>query len=133
MVRPRRLLLLAGAAAGAVAVLRHGHRAARGHQVPGGILIGDTAAVAPAGAPVLEGGCKAVGPLGQRRLHLGSGAGPGQRRPEMKLRRPSRKAKPASGDGFSSVCTYLRDGPCNRATRGLPVLGSGGFAAGDPW
>jgi hypothetical protein len=41
MVRPRRLLLLAGAAAGAVAVLRHGHRAARGRQVPGGILIGD--------------------------------------------------------------------------------------------
>ncbi|MFL6185678.1 MAG: hypothetical protein ACJ75K_09390 [Actinomycetes bacterium] len=58
MVRPRRLLLLAGAAAGAVAVLRHGHRAARGRQVPGGILIGDTAAVAPAGARVLEGGAR---------------------------------------------------------------------------
>lgn len=40
--------------------------------MPGGILIaGDTAAVAPAGARVLEVGCKAVGPLGQRRLHLG--------------------------------------------------------------
>ena len=58
MVRPRRLLLLAGMAAGAVAVLRHGHRAARGRQVPGGILIGDTAAVAPAGARVLEGGAR---------------------------------------------------------------------------
>jgi SAM-dependent methyltransferase len=79
MVRPRRLLLLAGAAAGAVAVLRHGHRAARGRQVPGGILMGDAvvydtlsrlllgslvrriagdvAAVAPAGARVLEVGC----------------------------------------------------------------------------
>jgi SAM-dependent methyltransferase len=79
MVRPRRLLLLAGMAAGAVAVLRHGHRAARGRQVPGGILIGDAvvydtlsrlllgslvrriagdvAAVAPAGARVLEVGC----------------------------------------------------------------------------
>ncbi|MFL6184509.1 MAG: class I SAM-dependent methyltransferase [Actinomycetes bacterium] len=79
MVRPRRLLLLAGMVAGAVAVLRHGHRAARGRQVPGGILIGDAvvydtlsrlllgslvrriagdvAAVAPAGARVLEVGC----------------------------------------------------------------------------
>jgi SAM-dependent methyltransferase len=79
MVRPRRLLLLAGMAAAAVAVVRHGRRAARGHQVPGGILIGDAvvydilsrlllsslvkriasdvAAVAPAGARVLEVGC----------------------------------------------------------------------------
>jgi hypothetical protein len=76
MARRRKLVLLAGMAAGAVAVLRHGHRAARGHQVPGGILIGDAvlydalsrlllgsllkgiagdvAAVAPAGARVLE-------------------------------------------------------------------------------
>jgi SAM-dependent methyltransferase len=79
MVRPRRLLLLAGAAAGAVAVLRHSRHATRGHQVPGGILIGDTArydtlsrlllsplikriaadvaSVAPVGAQVLEVGC----------------------------------------------------------------------------
>jgi SAM-dependent methyltransferase len=69
-------MLLAGAAAAAVAVVRHGRRAARGHQVPGGILIGDAvvydtlsrlllgpfvgriaadiAAVAPDGARVLE-------------------------------------------------------------------------------
>jgi hypothetical protein len=91
MVRPRRLLLLAGAAAGAVAGLRHGHRATRGHQVPGGILIGDAvlydalsrlllgsllkgiagdvAAVAPAGARVLEVGadpasCRSDWPAG---------------------------------------------------------------------
>src|SRR5215217_5079945 len=40
MIRPRNLAILAGAAAAAVAVLRHGRRATRGHQVPGGILIG---------------------------------------------------------------------------------------------
>jgi SAM-dependent methyltransferase len=73
------LAALAGAAAAAVAVLRHGRHATRGHQVPGGILIGDAvlydslsrlllgpflgriaadvAAVAPAGARVLEVGC----------------------------------------------------------------------------
>jgi SAM-dependent methyltransferase len=79
MVRPQALALLAGAAAAAVAVLRHGRHTTRGHQVPGGILIGDTArydtlsrlllspllkriaadvaSVAPAGAQVLEVGC----------------------------------------------------------------------------
>jgi SAM-dependent methyltransferase len=79
MVRPRKLALLAGAAAAAVAVMRHGRRATRGHRVAGGILIGhagvydalsrlllgpflariaaDVAAVAPAGARVLEVGC----------------------------------------------------------------------------
>jgi hypothetical protein len=41
MVRARKLVLLAGAAAAALAVLRRGRHAARGHQVPGGILIGD--------------------------------------------------------------------------------------------
>jgi SAM-dependent methyltransferase len=73
------LALLAGAAAAAVAVLRHGRRATRGHRVAGGILIGhtgvydtlsrlllgplvegiaaDVAAVAPNGAQVLEVGC----------------------------------------------------------------------------
>jgi SAM-dependent methyltransferase len=88
MARRRKLVLLAGMAAGAVAGLRHGHRATRGHQVPGGILIGDAvlydalsrlllgsllkriagdvAAVAPAGARVLEVGC---GP-GQLSLRL---------------------------------------------------------------
>jgi ubiquinone/menaquinone biosynthesis C-methylase UbiE len=72
-------MLVAGAAAAAVAVLRHRRRATRGHQVRGGILIGhagvydtlsrlllgplmeriaaDVAAVAPAGAQVLEVGC----------------------------------------------------------------------------
>src|SRR5437773_10118436 len=79
MVRPRTLAVLAGAAAAAVAVLRHGRHATRGQQVPGGILIGDAvrydtlsrlllsplikgiaadvAAVVPAGARVLEVGC----------------------------------------------------------------------------
>jgi SAM-dependent methyltransferase len=76
MVRPRTLAVLAGAAAAAVAVLRHGRQATPGHQVPGGILVGhagiydtlsrlllgpllariaaDVGAVAPAGAQVLE-------------------------------------------------------------------------------
>jgi SAM-dependent methyltransferase len=79
MVQPRKLVILAGAAAAALAVLRHGRRAARGHTVAGGILIGDAvgydtlsrlllgplidgiaadvAAVTPAGAQVLEVGC----------------------------------------------------------------------------
>jgi ubiquinone/menaquinone biosynthesis C-methylase UbiE len=79
MIRPRNLAILAGAAAVAVAVLRHGRRAARGHTVAGGILIGhagvydtltrlllgplyrriaaDVAAAAPDGAQVLEVGC----------------------------------------------------------------------------
>jgi SAM-dependent methyltransferase len=79
MVRPRKLVILAGAAAAAVAVMRHGHRATHGHRVPGGILVGDAvvydtlsrlllgpfvariaadvATVAPDGARVLEVGC----------------------------------------------------------------------------
>jgi SAM-dependent methyltransferase len=79
MVRPRKLVLLAGAAATAVAVMRHGRRPTQGHQVLGGILIGDAvvydalsrlllgslygriaadvAAAAPDGARVLEVGC----------------------------------------------------------------------------
>jgi SAM-dependent methyltransferase len=79
MVQPRKLVFLAGAAAAALAVLRHGRHAAQGHQAPGGILIGDAdvydalsrfllgpfrariaadvAAVAPEGARVLEVGC----------------------------------------------------------------------------
>ena len=79
MVRPRNFMILAGAAAAAVAVLRHGRHATRGHNVAGGILVGDAvlydtmsrlllsplikriaadvAAVAPTGARVLEVGC----------------------------------------------------------------------------
>ena len=79
MVQPRKLVFRAGAAAAALAVLRHGRRAAQGHQTSGGILIGDAvlydalsrlllgqlhrriaadvAAVAPDGARVLEVGC----------------------------------------------------------------------------
>jgi SAM-dependent methyltransferase len=79
MGRSRKFVLLAGAAAAAAAVVRHGRHAARGHEVPGGILIGDAAiydacsrlllgslfdgiaadvaAVAPDGARVLEVGC----------------------------------------------------------------------------
>jgi SAM-dependent methyltransferase len=73
------LLLLAAAAAGVVAVARHGRRAGQGHRVAGGILVGDAvaydalsrlllgslgegiaadvAAGAPDGARVLEVGC----------------------------------------------------------------------------
>ena len=92
MIRPRNLVILAGAAAAAAAVLRHGRRAARGHTVAGGILIGhagvydtlsrlllgplidgiaaDVAAVAPAGARVLEVGC-GPGHLSVRLAHHG--------------------------------------------------------------
>jgi hypothetical protein len=41
MVRPRKLMILAGAAAAALAVMRHGRHATRGHPMPGGILVGD--------------------------------------------------------------------------------------------
>jgi SAM-dependent methyltransferase len=80
MGRPRTFVILLGAAAAAVAVVRHGRGAATGRRVPGGILIGDAvvydalihrlvlgslfgriaadvAAVAPDGARVLEVGC----------------------------------------------------------------------------
>ena len=79
MARPGRLMVLLGAAAAVVAVLRHGRRAATGHRVAGGILIGDAviydtlsrlllgslatcvaadvAAVAPNRGRVLEVGC----------------------------------------------------------------------------
>jgi SAM-dependent methyltransferase len=79
MVQARKLAILAGAAAAALVVMRHGRHGARGHQVPGGILIGDAvlydslsrlllgpflariaadvAAAAPDGARVLEVGC----------------------------------------------------------------------------
>jgi SAM-dependent methyltransferase len=79
MVRPGKLTILAGAAAAAVAVMRHGRHATQGHRVPGGILVGDAvvydalsrlllgslveriasdvAAVAGDGARVLEVGC----------------------------------------------------------------------------
>jgi SAM-dependent methyltransferase len=78
MGRPRKLAVLAGVAAAAAVVMRHGRRGA-GHRVPGGILVGDAgvydtmtrlllgpfvsriaadvAAVAPDGARVLEVGC----------------------------------------------------------------------------
>jgi SAM-dependent methyltransferase len=96
MVQPRKLVILAGAAATALAVLRHGRHAAQGHQAPGGILIGDAvlydalsrlllgqlhrriaadvAAVAPDGARVLEVGCGpghlSVQLAGQHRLEV---------------------------------------------------------------
>jgi SAM-dependent methyltransferase len=96
MVQPRKLVILAGAAAAALAVLRHGRHAARGHQLPGGILIGDAvlydalsrlllgpflariaadiAAAAPDGARVLEVGCGpghlSVQLAGQHRLEV---------------------------------------------------------------
>jgi SAM-dependent methyltransferase len=79
MGRRRRFVILLGAAVAAVAVVRHGRGAVRGHRAPGGILIGgavaydalsrlalgplvgriaaDVAAVAPDGARVLEVGC----------------------------------------------------------------------------
>jgi hypothetical protein len=79
MGRSRKLVILAGAAAATVAVLRQGRQAAQGHTVPRGILVGhagaydalsrlllgplidgiaaDVAAVSPDGARVLEVGC----------------------------------------------------------------------------
>jgi SAM-dependent methyltransferase len=79
MVRPRTYAMVLGAAAAAVAVVRHVRRAHSGRKVPGGILIGDArvydahsrlllgslhgriaadaAAAAPDGARVLEVGC----------------------------------------------------------------------------
>jgi SAM-dependent methyltransferase len=41
MVQARKLVIVAGAAAAALVVVRRGRHGARGHQVPGGILIGD--------------------------------------------------------------------------------------------
>ncbi len=96
MVQPRKLVFLAGAAAAALAVLRHGRRVAQGHQASGGILIGDAvvydalsrlllgpflariaadvAAVALDGAQVLEVGCGpghlSVQLAGQHRLEV---------------------------------------------------------------
>jgi SAM-dependent methyltransferase len=92
MVQPRKLVIVAGAAATALVVLRRGRHAARGHQTPGGILIGDAAlydtlsrlllgpfrariaadvaAVAPDGARVLEVGC-GPGHLSTRLAHHG--------------------------------------------------------------
>lgn len=79
MRRSRKFVILLGAAAAAVAVVRHGRGAATGRRVPGGILVGDAvaydalsrlmlgsllgpiaadvAAAAPDGARVLEVGC----------------------------------------------------------------------------
>jgi SAM-dependent methyltransferase len=79
MGRPRRFVILLGAAAAAIAVVRHRRGATMGRRVPGGILIrdaavydtlsrfllgpfvgriaADIAAVAPHGARVLEVGC----------------------------------------------------------------------------
>ena len=89
MVQPRKLMLVAGAAVAAVAVMRRGRHAARGHQEPGGTLIADAgvydtlsrlllgplvkriaadvATVAADGAQILEVGC---GP-GHLSLRLG--------------------------------------------------------------
>ena len=117
MGRSRKLVILAGAAAGAVAVLRQGRHAAQGHTVPGGILVGhagvddalsrlllgpfakriaaDIAAVAPASARVLEVGC---GP-GHLSIRLAPPPrpggdrprpGPGHDHPRPRQRRPSR-------------------------------------------
>ncbi|MGH2658707.1 MAG: class I SAM-dependent methyltransferase [Actinomycetota bacterium] len=79
MARPRTFAILLGAAAAAVAIVRHGRGAVTGRRVPGGILIGDAALYdalsrlvlgslfgriaadvadgAPDGARVLEVGC----------------------------------------------------------------------------
>jgi SAM-dependent methyltransferase len=80
-MRPRRgfVILLAAAAA---AVARHGRRAAMGHRVPGGILIGD-AAVYDTLSRLLLGrfvgriaaDVAAVAPDGARVLEVGSGPG----------------------------------------------------------
>jgi SAM-dependent methyltransferase len=92
MVQVRKLVIVTGAAAAALAVLRHGRHAAREHQVPGGILIGNAVvydtlsrlllgpfltriaanvvAVTSDGARVLEVGC-GPGHLSARLAHHG--------------------------------------------------------------
>jgi SAM-dependent methyltransferase len=120
MVQPRKLVFLAGAAAAALAVLRHGRRAAQGHQASGGILIGDAvlydalsrlllgqlyrriaadvAAVAPDGARVLEVGCGpghlSVQLAGQHRLEV-TGL---DLDPAMIARARANTDRPATGD-----------------------------------
>jgi SAM-dependent methyltransferase len=92
MVQVRKLVIVTGAAAAALAVLRHGRHAAREHQMPGGILIGNAVvydtlsrlllgpfltriaanvvAVTSDGARVLEVGC-GPGHLSARLAHHG--------------------------------------------------------------
>jgi SAM-dependent methyltransferase len=85
MGRPRRFVILltaAAAAATAVAVVRHGRGAATGRQVPGGILIGDTAGYDAIGRLVLgpffagiAADVAAVAPDRARVLEVGCGPG----------------------------------------------------------
>jgi SAM-dependent methyltransferase len=119
MVQPRKLVILAGAAAAALAVLRRGRHAARGHQVPGGILVGDTvlydtlsrlllgsflariaadvAAVAPDGARVLEVGC-GPGHLSARLAHHGFDVTGLDLDPAMIARARANADRPGNGD-----------------------------------
>ena len=119
MVQPRKLVILAGAAAAALAVLRRGRHAARRHQVPGGILIGDTvlydtlsrlllgpflariaadvAAVAPDGARVLEVGC-GPGHLSTRLAHHGFDVTGLDLDPAMIARARANTDRPGKGD-----------------------------------
>ena len=119
MVRPRKLVILAGAAAGAVAVIRHGRHAARGHQEPGGILVGDAvvydtlsrlllsplvkrlaadvAAAAPAGAQILEVGC-GPGHLSLRLAHHGFEVTGLDLDPAMIARARANADRPANSD-----------------------------------
>jgi SAM-dependent methyltransferase len=119
MVQARKLVIVAGAAAAALAVLRHGRHAAQGHQVPGGILIGDAvvydilsrlllgpflariaadvAAVAPDGARVLEVGC-GPGRLSTRLAHHGFEVTGLDLDPAMIARARANTDRPGDGD-----------------------------------
>jgi hypothetical protein len=119
MGRSRKLVILAGAAAATVAVLRQGRHAAQGHTVPGGILVGhagaydalsrlllgpflariaaDVAAVAPEGARVLEVGCGPRPPVDPARPPARPGGdrpgpGPGHDRPRPSQHRPGKES-----------------------------------------
>jgi ubiquinone/menaquinone biosynthesis C-methylase UbiE len=119
MVQPRKLVIMAGAAAAALVVLRRGRHATRGHQVPGGILIGDAvvydtlsrlllgpfreriaadvAAVTPDGARVLEVGC-GPGHLSTRMAHHGFDVTGLDLDPAMIARARANTGRPGNGN-----------------------------------
>jgi SAM-dependent methyltransferase len=130
MGRSRRFVLLAGAVAAAVAVVRHGRRAPTGHSVQGGILIGD-AAVYDALSRLLLGSLferiaadvAAVAPDGARVLEVGCGPG----RLSIRLARQHR---------FEVTGLDLDPAMVERARANANCLGSGGerrpsFVVGD--
>jgi SAM-dependent methyltransferase len=142
MGRSRKLVILAGAAAGAVAVLRQGRHAAQGHTVPGGILVGhagvydalsrlllgpfaeriaaDIAAVAPDSAQVLEVGC-GPGHLSIRLARHGFAVTGLDLDPAMIARAQATADRPGTGERRPSFLG--RDRPCPAPRRPGAGLG----------